>query len=502
MSESSRRTTAIRGFGWGALAGLTLVALMYLANLLLGLRPLPQLLNEPLLSAMPGFVFGFLIDTLQHAGKVVEELGLIVAMIVALGVLGSAWALAGRRWHSQYLGLAFAALGWLIVTAIVLPLCRVGVLGLDDGPTTPLLWAALFAVYSVVLQLGGRTGNPDGADQGRRRLLSAAPIAIGAVSLGVLAFRLLPDWYRAIFAPPEAGLGGPSPEITPIENFYVVSKNFSDPSIAAQGWSLAVGGLVDRPLKLSLSELRALAGSSEYVTMACISNNVGGQLMSTGSFTGVRLSQLLALASPRPQGTWVGFKARDGYSESLPMSLVQGAPEIIVAYELDGVPLPMNHGFPARMIIPGHYGMKAPKWLDSIDVVSQETGGYWEQQGWDRNAVVKTTARIDVPSDGSLIKLGTVSLAGVAFSGTRGISKVEYSSNGGSRWSEAQLKPPLSNLTWVLWRAEWTPAREGAYRLMVRATDGTGALQDQRSAPSYPSGSSGYHSIQVAIAKT
>ena len=501
MTGSSRRTTALRGFGWGALAGLALVALMYLANLLLGLRPLPQLLNQPLLSLMPGFVFGFLIDTLQHAGKVVEELGLIVAMVVGLGVLGSAWALAGLRWHSPYLALGFAAFGWLVVAAVLLPLCGAGFLGLNDGPTTPLVWAALFAVYSVVLQLGSGTASLEGVDAGRRRLLSAIPMGIGAVSLGVLGFRLLPDWYRAIFNPPEASLRGPSPEITPIENFYVVSKNFIDPSIAEQGWTLGLGGLVDRPMRLSLSDLRALAGATEYVTMECISNNVGGELMSTGSFTGVRLRDLVALASPRPRGTWVAFKARDGYSESLPMSLVQGAPEIIVAYELDGALLPMSHGFPARMIIPGRYGMKGPKWLDSIDMVNQESGGYWEQQGWDRNAVVKTTARIDMPVDGSLVKLGVVSVSGVAFAGTRGISKVEYSTDGGSSWGEAPFKPPLSNLTWVLWRADWTPPREGAYKLLVRATDGTDAAQDQRSAPSYPSGASGYHSIHVDVSR-
>jgi DMSO/TMAO reductase YedYZ molybdopterin-dependent catalytic subunit len=501
MSEHSRRQTALRGFAWGALAGLTLVALMYLANSLLGLRPLPQLLNQPLLDLMPGFVFGFLIDTLQHAGKVVEEAGLIVGMVVGLGVLGSAWALAGLRWHSQYLALGFAAIGWLLVTAIVLPLCGAGFLGLDDGPATPLIWGALFAVYSVVLQLGGNSTEADEVDGGRRRLLSTLPVTIGAVSIGLLAIRLLPDWYRAIFSPPEAGLQGPSPEITPINNFYVVSKNFIDPSVDAQGWTLTVGGLVDKPMRLSLADLRTLPGATEYVTMECISNNVGGELMSTGSFTGVRLRDLLAIANPKSQGSWVAFKARDGYSESLPMSLVQGAPEIMVAYGLDGMPLPMKHGFPARMLIPGHYGMKGPKWLDSIEVVNHESGGYWEQQGWDHNAVIKTTARIDVPKDSDLIKLGTVSLAGVAFAGTRGIGKVEYSTDGGSRWNSAPFGAPLSPLTWVLWKADWTPAREGAYRLMVRAADGTGKAQEQRNAPSYPSGASGYHTIQVNVSR-
>ena len=159
----------------------------------------------------------------------------------------------------------------------------------------------------------------------------------------------------------------------------------------------------------------------------------------------------------------------------------------------------MNHGFPARVLIPGHYGMKGPKWLDSIDVVNQEARGYWEQQGWDHNAVVKTTARFDLPRDGEILTLGPMEIGGVAFAGTRGVSKVEYSTNGGSSWEVAPFEPPLSPLTWVLWRATWTPAKEGAYRLIVRATDGAGATQDSHGAPSYPSGAAGYHTIQVSI---
>src|SRR5579859_1324389 len=472
---------------------------MYVAALVLGLRPLPQLLNQPILSLMPGFVFGFLIDTLQHAGKVVEEFGLIVAMVLALGVLGSAAAVAGLRWTSQYLPLAFAAAGWIAVTALLLPISGTGFLGLSDGPTTPLIWAALFAIYGVVLQLG--SDQPGATDSGRRRLLGALPLTIGAVSLGVLAFRLLPGWYEAIFNAPEAGLKGVSPEITPVDNFYVVSKNFSDPVVDASRWSLRVGGLVDKPLTLSLDQLRALPSVSQYVTMECISNNVGGDLISTGSFTGVPLRDLIAMSSPQARGSWVAFTAVDGYTESVPLSVVQGAPEILVAYELAGAPLPSGHGFPARMLIPGHYGMKGPKWLQTINLVEHESGGYWEQQGWDHNALIKTTARIDSPQDGAIVKLGPVALAGVAFAGTRGIDRVEYSTDGGATWKAAQLDAPLSPYTWVLWQAAWTPASEGAYTLKVRATDGTGARQDGRSSPSYPSGASGYHTIGVDVSR-
>jgi hypothetical protein len=146
--------------------------------------------------------------------------------------------------------------------------------------------------------------------------------------------------------------------------------------------------------------------------------------------------------------------------------------------------------------------MKGPKWLDSIDLVDHESGGYWEMQGWDHNAVVKTTARFDVPRDGDIVKLGTISLSGVAFAGTRGVSKVEYSTDGGRSWSAADIKPPLSPLTWVLWSAAWTPGREGSYQLQVRATDGGGVAQDSKAAGSYPIGASGYHTIQINVSKS
>ena len=498
------RQAAFRGFAWGALGGLVLVTLMYLASLVLFLRPLPQLLNQPLLAIMPGFVFGFLIDTLQHAGKVVEELGLIVAMVVGLGVLGAAWGWTSLRWSSRYSPMAFAAVGWVVVVAILLPISGAGFLGLVDGLATPIIWAVLFAVYGVVLQLGAEPRDPAmEPDLGRRRILSVLPVTIGALSLGVLAFRLVPDWYKAIFNPPEASLRGISPEVTPVQNFYIVSKNLSgDPAVDGQAWSLAVGGMVDQPLKLSISDLRGLPSVTEYVTLECISNNVGGDLMSTGSFKGVSLRELVAMARPQATGTWAAFKARDGYAESLPLSLIQGAPEILVAYELAGAPLPKGHGFPARMLIPGHYGMKGPKWLESIMVVDHESGGFWEQQGWDHNAIVKTTARLDVPGDGEIIKLGPTTLAGVAFSGTRGISKVEYSTDAGKTWVEASFKAPLSPLTWVIWQADWTPSAEGAYELKVRATDSSGVLQSAASAPSFPSGASGYHTVRIAISKS
>jgi len=145
--------------------------------------------------------------------------------------------------------------------------------------------------------------------------------------------------------------------------------------------------------------------------------------------------------------------------------------------------------------------MKGPKWLESIDVVDHESGGYWEQQGWDHNAVVKTTARYDAPREGDIVRLGPLQLSGVAFAGTRGISRVEYSTDDRRTWNPADFRPPLSPLTWVVWQASWTPSVEGAYKLQVRANDGGAVLQDAASAPSYPNGASGYHTIHIDVAK-
>ena len=495
------RAALIHGFAWGALAGLVLVALMYLASLVLGLNPLTQELNEPLLAIMPGFVFGFLIDTLQHAGKVVEEFGLILAMIVALGVLGAAWAWTALRWHFQYSALAFAAAGWLVVVALLLPVAGDGPFGLDSGPTTPLVWAALFAVYGVVLQLGGRPDTAP-ADPGRRRLLSILPLSIGALSVAALAFKLAPNWYQAIFNPPEAGLSGPSPQLTPVANFYVVSKNLGgDPNLDGPSWRLKIGGLAGNPVTLTVEDLRALPVTTEYVTLECISNDVGGALMSTGVFTGVSLRYLLQQVDPKSSATWAAFKAADGYAESLPLSAINSDPTILVAYELDGAQLPAAHGYPARILIPGRYGMKGPKWLTEIDLVDHESGGYWEQQGWDHNAIVKTTSRFDVPRDGDIVKVAGVAISGVAYAGTRGIGKVEVSTDGGGSWTEAQRTAPLSQLTWVLWNLDWKPPKEGSYHLVVRASDGTGAVQESNGAASYPGGSMGYHAIRVDVSK-
>src|SRR5713226_2646886 len=227
------RLTVRRGAVAGAIAGTATLAAMYVAAPLTGIRPLPDVLSEPVLALMPGPVFGFLIDRLQHLGKVLEEAGLVVGIIVALAGLGAAYAAVSARRRIPHLGLAAGALAWAVLCLAVLPLAGEGLLGLNEGPTTPLVWALLFLIYGVLLETAAAPA-PAAVDQGRRRI----PLALAGLGVVILGIRLLPGWYRTVAGAPEAGLSGPSPELTPVGDFYVVSKNFSDPAVSTQGWSL------------------------------------------------------------------------------------------------------------------------------------------------------------------------------------------------------------------------------------------------------------------------
>ncbi len=482
-----------RGAQAGALAGTTTAAAMYLAALVTGIRPLPDLLSEPVLALMPGPVFGFLIDRLQHLGKVLAEAGLLGAMIVALALIGAAYASVAARRRVPQLGLLAGALAWALTCLVVLPLGGEGLLGLNEGVATPLVWAVLYLIYGVVLEAAA-TPAPAGVDEGRRRI----PLALAGIGVLVLGVRLVPGWYRTVLGAPENGLAGPAPELTPTADFYVVSKNFSDPQVSSGNWSLQVTGQVDSPLRLSYQDLRELPSHTQFTTLECVSNNVGGPQISTGQFTGVLLKDLLDKAKIRPAAQALVFRARDGYLESIPLSLLADGLEVLVAYDLNGGPLPAAHGYPARILIPGHYGMKGPKWLDNIEAAPRVVDGYWENQGWNRDAVVKTMSRIDAPQDGAIVK-GPVMIAGIAFAGVRGIQRVEVSTDGGQTWGDADLKPPLSALTWNLWTFAWERPGPGQHALQVRATDGGGRLQSADGRPSYPDGSSGYHTVRVSV---
>ncbi|MFQ5878647.1 MAG: molybdopterin-dependent oxidoreductase, partial [Dehalococcoidia bacterium] len=275
-------------------------------------------------------------------------------------------------------------------------------------------------------------------------------------------------------------VGRPTPETTANEDFYVVSKNFFDPKVDADDWRLRVGGSAQRMLELTYDDIRHLPAQEEFVTLQCISNEVGGDLIGNALWKGFPLRVLLEAVEPLPSARFVFFRSYDDYSESLPLEFAT-QDKVMLVYEMNGQPLPFKHGFPLRLLAPGKYGIKHPKWLTEIALVDEERFGYWQQRGWSQEARMHTSCRIDVPASLATIEEGPFRMQGLAFSGDRGISRVEVTTDGGQTWHDATLRPALAPFTWVLWHYDWNArAQEDFVKIMARATDDTGQVQTAR----------------------
>jgi len=288
-----------------------------------------------------------------------------------------------------------------------------------------------------------------------------------------------------------------TPAITPNDEFYVTSYR-SPPTIRVKNWKLAFSGLVERPFTLTYSQLLARPTVSKIVTLECVGNTVGGEFISTARWEGVPLKALLEEAGMSNQAYDIVFRAADEYTDSIHRDRAM-AGDILVAHSMNEVPLPLGHGFPARIIVPGVYGMKSVQWLTDIEVVGQDYKGYYQKKGWSDEAVVKTMARIDLPGHGDRIRGREYDIQGLAFAGTRGVSKVEISFDEGETWSPVFLNPPISSYAWVFWKYRWTIPAQGSYSLMVRATDGTGKVQTDFEQGPAPDGASGWHQVGVSV---
>ena len=291
----------------------------------------------------------------------------------------------------------------------------------------------------------------------------------------------------------------PTRPITPNEEFYVTSYR-SPPTIRLHQWSLSVKGLVERPITLTYEQLLEKPAVSQIVTLECVGNTVGGEFISTAEWSGVPLRSLLEESGISAEAYDVVFRAADGFTDSIRVHRAMLG-DVIIAHKMNGVPLPEGHGFPVRAIVPGHYGMKSVQWLTEIEVVAHDYKGYYQQKGWTEEAIVKTMSRIDVPGHGNTMKGLHQKIEGIAFAGVRGIRLVEISTDGGSRWSPVNLGDPLSPYAWVLWSYDWTVPAPGQYTLLVRATDGTTALQTSSEQEPSPDGASGLHEITVTVAE-
>jgi DMSO/TMAO reductase YedYZ molybdopterin-dependent catalytic subunit len=304
--------------------------------------------------------------------------------------------------------------------------------------------------------------------------------------------------WSAAHSLPNAGsavepVPGTRGEITPVGRHYRIDIDSLAPALREETWRLRLGGMVANPREWTLAELRRnYAPVHRFITLACISNPVGGDLIGTQRWTGVPLRDLLREARPRAGAARLAIRAADGFHESLSLEEAMEDDGILLAYAWDGLPLTREHGFPLRIHIPDRYGMKQPKWIVSLEAVARAEPGYWVARGWDREARVRATSVIDTVGTGAPKQAdgeGRVPIGGIAYAGARGISKVEISADGGP-WREAELRAPLSGETWVIWRYAW-PFAAGAHTLAVRCFDGSGAAQIAEPSPPHPAGAAG-----------
>lgn len=445
----------------------------------------------------------------------------IVVICLAVGAILGGWSLR-RRWVGPAGFAAFAAVGAAAGVADPLRSVTVAVLA-------PALGAAAgIATLRVLVHLavGGhaplpvattRTVQLPGDRRGSRRAFFGWAGAAGAfaATAGVAAAALrardsVEGARAAVRLPPVAGGGsaatvtgidvpGITPYVVPNDRFYRIDTALVTPRVDPADWRLSVTGLVDEPFELTLDELLAMPMVTEAVTLACVSNEVGGRYVGNAVWQGVPLADLLARAGVRPEGTQVVGRSVDGFTAGFPTEVALDGRVALVAVGMNGEPLPVAHGFPARLVVAGLYGyVSATKWLRELRLTRwEDVDGYWIPRGWAKEAPIKTQSRIDVPGPGAELVPGTTPVAGVAWAPGRGISRVEVQVDDGP-WRDARLGEVLSDNTWVQWVLEWD-ATPGEHTLRVRATDGTGAVQTSEVTPPAPDGATGWHTRRVRV---
>ncbi len=425
--------------------------------------------------------------------------------------------------------LAGAALGRLAVgrfpvaSAGFLAAGAVGTVAVVQDPLAAVV-AGLVAVWAAALSglaaLRLLTGRVEGVvqDEGRRRFLvalggmaalAAVTAATGRMLVGrvrdVVAGRedvILPPALDPVPTPAPGDairVDGISELITPNDEFYRIDTAITVPRVDLDEWVLRITGMVDRPIELTYDELLDLPMVERYVTLSCVSNRVGGDLVGHARWQGVLLRDLLDRAGVHEDATQIVGRSVDDFTVGFPTAAAFDGREALVAVAMNGEPLPFDHGFPARLVVAGLYGyVSATKWLAEIELTTWEAfDAYWIPRGWSKEAPVKTQSRIDVPRRGERLEAGTVPVAGVAWAPDRGIDMVEVQVDDGP-WIATELSLELSEDSWRQWAIDWE-ATPGEHTIRVRATDGTGTTQTAEVTAPAPDGATGYHTITVVV---
>jgi DMSO/TMAO reductase YedYZ molybdopterin-dependent catalytic subunit len=533
-----RGVTALvrRFFVYGLVGGVVATPLMYIGTIVLGLPFPPEAIHQLLVAPVPGSIESVIVETLRELAKYLVFVFALAAYLMLYGFTGALVGFIRVRVAAGHsvavivgiavptlvgLGLqadlaastsnASSALGWL--TAVIL------------GIGVNVLYVGVFLCQARADFLGNETfGGMKNAlsSPSRRRFLTLGIIAIVLVGIvtwfssALLAERSASPKYTPI---PISNNPVDSADVASLPNIFqdarirdLVQSEVSDnsvffrvdidiipPRLYSGLWSLNVFGKVRNSLIIDEHDLLQLPATDEYATLECVSNtiNIPGGLISNAKWTGVSLATVLARAGPTSDAEFVVLRCADGYSVGIPIHQAL-LPGVLLAYRMNDEPLPNEHGFPLRAIVPSKYGMMHAKWVTEIEVLNRIYLGYWQKRGWSNDARIKTTSIICYPRSQAHIA-GSVPIAGIAFAGDMGISEVEVSVDGGSTWNRATLKKPRSPYSWVLWAYEWTPTAKGAATIVVRAYDSTGRVQDSVETAPFPDGASGYNYTQVTV---
>ncbi|WP_458111913.1 molybdopterin-dependent oxidoreductase [Arthrobacter sp. R1-13] len=509
-----------------ALAGMAAAAVVLsvaeLAGAFFTARATPLIaLGSAFIDFTPPWMKDFAIATFGTNDKAALFVGMGLTITVLAGVLG---IVAYRRW---VLGVAGVLLmGAVIVASVV---TRAGVKPLDALPTLFGTIAGLVVLRLLMRQLWGMKTWPEApadlAAKGtervpstRRAFFAATGITAAASVMATAGGRLLgaarsniaqarqslqlPKPATAAPAVPagvQSAVPGVTPWITANNDFYRIDTALSVPEINVEDWELRVHGLVEQEVRLTFQDLLDAELIESHVTLTCVSNPLGGNLAGNAKWLGVPLRDVLKMARPQPGADMVLSTSEDGFSASTPLEVLQDDRDAMLAIAMNGEPLPLEHGYPVRMVVPGLYGfVSATKWVVDLEITRfADSKAYWTQRGWSERGPIKTMARVEVPRSFAKVPAGRVAIGGTAWAQTRGITKVEVQIDN-EDWAEAELSTEASVITWRQWSFDWE-ATPGPHYIKVRATDGSGEVQTDQRADPVPDGASGWQSVMVTV---
>jgi DMSO/TMAO reductase YedYZ molybdopterin-dependent catalytic subunit len=513
---------------------------------------IPELASQTLFSLTPGEIESQAVETLGPIAKYSAFLGALIVNLIVYGLLGIIiYKLLNKRYSSNLylpaavISSAISYLAILIIYFVLLAIADIEIQSLSiqtiiiyfippqiafgfslayfyknihPRPTTVKPKDTLASAESTVSSISR-------VDQNRRLLLKAglaSVIVIPLLYLGLDNLLLprertqsrLPLESQITSKPRPAGFEDPrltallTSEITATDLFYRVDINPVPPTVDANSWRLVVNGLVSRPLTITYEQLKAMPSVPQIATLECISNKIANDFIGTAIWNGIKLKDLLEESGVKPNAKYIVFRCADGYDVGIPLE--RGFQEgSILAYGMNGETLDAKHGYPVRAIIPGLYGMMNPKWITEIELIDGIYEGYWQKKGWANNARYNTHSYIVVPGNAPIRKnfrnLGSLNIvvgeqipiAGVAFAGDRGISRIQVSTDDGATWMDAKIKDPLSPYSWVIWVTEINVTNKDNYKIIVRATDKMGKVQTGEVREPFPNGATGYHMIDV-----